>query len=408
MKKKQSLLRQRPLTAVALIALLGAGGIYYSSGSNASQSAPAAAAATPVGVQTLALQPVRVWSDFSGRLQPVDAAEIRPEVSGRITEIRFKDGQQVKAGQVLFVIDPRPYEAAVAKAEANLASARTNAQFANLEQQRAEGMMKSQAIAKRLFDERANANRVASATVKAADAELKQARLNLEYAHVRAPIDGRVSRAEITVGNLVQSGPGAPLLTSVVASKNIYADFEVDEQTYMQSIRGQGSDQAQEIKIPVTLHAQGDKEHSYQGTIHSFDNHIDVTSGTIRARAKFANDDGALMPGMFVSISLAGGSQNNALLIPEKAIGFDQSKKFVYVVGADNKVAYREVNLGKQVGPQRIVLSGVEPGDRIVVEGTQHIRPDSLVAATEVAVIPADLSPAAGLKQKSTQQVAKR
>jgi multidrug efflux system membrane fusion protein len=398
--------RKGRLTAVALVALIGAGSMYYSRGSDASPTPPEQQA-VPVNVVTLQPQPVRVWSEFSGRLQAVDSAEIRPEVSGRITEIRFEDGQLVKKGEVLFVIDPRPYEAAVAKAEANLASARTNAQFAAIEQQRAAGMMQSKAIAQRLFDERANSNRMAQAAVKAADAELKQARLNLEYAHVRAPIAGRVGRAELTVGNLVQAGPGAPLLTRVVANGNIYADFEVDEQTYMQSIRTFANGRDQENKIPVTLNVKGDDGNAYEGTIYSFDNRIDATSGTIRARAKFANTDGALIPGMFVSVSLAAGKESSALLVPERALGFDQSKKFVYVVDADSKVAYREVELGKQVNSQRIVLSGVQAGERVIVEGVQHVRPDVVVAATELA--PEKLSPAAGKSKKaSSTQVAKR
>jgi multidrug efflux system membrane fusion protein len=304
-------------------------------------------------------------------------------VSGRITEVMFEDGQTVKAGDVLFVIDPRPYEAAVARAEANLASAKTNAAFAKVDRDRAAALVGSQTLTQREFDQRNNASRVADAAVQTAEAELTRARLDLEHAHVVAPISGRASRPEITVGNLVQSGPGAPLLTTIVSNDTIYAGFEVDEQTYIESVRGTANERDQERRIPVQLTLPGDKGNVYHGTIYSFDNRIDPASGTIRARAKFDNADGVLLPGMFVAVKLAEGAERNELLIPERALGFDQSKKFVYVVGPDNKVAYREVELGKQVQSRRVVLRGVQAGDRVVVDGVQRLRPNTTVVAQE-------------------------
>jgi len=376
---------KRPLVTAAFVALIAGGGLTVAGHSHPSEAAaPAAPPAVDVTVQTLSPQKVQVWNEFSGRLQAVDHAEIRPEVSGRITEVRFHDGQYVKAGDVLLVIDPRPYEAAVARAEANLASARTNADFAKIEEQRAAGMIKTEAIAQRVFDERSNSLRVADAAVKAAEAELKQANLDLEHAYVRAPITGRTSRAELTVGNLVQAGPGAPVLTSVVSNQAIYADFEVDEQTYVDSIRVAAGLPEQERKIPVQLNLAGDKGHVYRGTIDSFDNRIDVASGTIRARAKFENTDGALVPGMFVAVRLASPVAHDEILVPEKAVGFDQSKKFVLVVDHDNKVGYRQVELGKQVETSRVALKGVEPGDKVIIDGLQHVRPNAVVAPHEV------------------------
>lgn len=346
---------------------------------------PGAGGAVAVNVQTMTEQNIRTWSEFSGRLRAVDYAEVRPEVSGRITEVRFEDGQTVNAGDILFVIDPRPFEATVARNEAALVAARNNASFAKTELSRAEQTLKTQAIPKRVYDERANDSRVANAAIAVAEAEVRQAKLDLEHAYVKAPITGRVSRAEITVGNVVQSGPNAPVLTSIVSKGSIYADFEVDEQTYMQSIRSNASGNDQERTIPVELSVKGDKENTYAGTIYSFDNRIDNTSGTIRARAKFANEDGALMPGMFVSVRLASSGEDKVLLVPERAIGIDQNKKFVYVVGEGNKVAYREITLGKSSGSQRIVLSGLSAGEKVVVDGIQHIRPDAIVEPKEVA-----------------------
>jgi membrane fusion protein, multidrug efflux system len=377
---------QRTLIAGTIVALLAAGGIYAVQISKAARSEAlesTAIPAAPVTVHTLAEQKVRIWSDFSGRLEAVDAAEIRPEVGGRITDVLFEDGQTVKVGDVLFVIDPRPYEAAVARAEANLASAKTNAAFAKVDRDRAAALVGSQTLTQREFDQRNNASRVADAAVQTAEAELTRARLDLEHAHVVAPISGRASRPEITVGNLVQAGPGAPLLTTVVSNDTIYAAFEVDEQTYIESVRGTANERDQERRIPVQLTLPGDKGHVYRGTIYSFDNRIDPASGTIRARAKFDNADGALLPGMFVTVRLAEGAERKELLIPERALGFDQSKKFVYIVGSDNKVAYREVELGKQVQSQRVVLKGVQAGDRVVVDGVQRLRPNTVVVAEE-------------------------
>jgi multidrug efflux system membrane fusion protein len=388
MTTNRNYVARRPLLASAVAALLVAGGVLAVRGTSPSHSealASPAPPAVPVQVRTLAAQKVRIWSEFSGRLQAVDAAEIRPEVSGRITEVLFEDGQIVKAGDVLFVIDPRPYEAAVARAEANLASARTTAGFAKTDRERAAALIGSQNIAQRVFDERANASRVADASVKMTEAELKRAALDLEHARVVAPISGRASRPEITLGNLVQAGAGAPLLTTIVSNQTLYADFEVDEQTYVDSVRDSASARDQERRIPVQLSLPGDKAHVYRGTIYSFDNRIDVASGTIRARAKFDNADGALLPGMFVSVRLAESTERDELLIPDRALGFDQSKKFVYVVGADDKVAYREVELGKQVLSQRVVVKGVQAGERIIVDGVQHVRPNAVVAAKEAA-----------------------
>jgi multidrug efflux system membrane fusion protein len=375
-----------PLIAGASAVLLAAVGAYAVYNGNASRgTASAATPALPVTVRTLAEQKVRIWSEFSGRLQAVDVAEIRPEVGGRITEVLFEDGQIVKAGDVLFVIDPRPYEAAVAHAEASLASARANAEFAKLDRDRAATLVTSHAVAQRDFDQRGNASRVADAAVQTAEADLERAKLDLEHAHVLAPIAGRASRPEITVGNLVQAGPNAPLLTTIVANDTIYAGFEVDEQTYVESIRDAAIGRDQERRIPVELSLPGDRGHVYHGTIYSFDNRIDAASGTIRARAKFNNTDGALLPGMFVSVKLAEGTERNELLVPDRAIGSDQSKKYVFIVGADDKVAYREVRLGKRVASQRVTLGGVQAGDRVVIDGVQRLRPNTLVAAQEAA-----------------------
>ena len=374
-------------TLVVILAVAGLGvGYHYYTSAPAVSAANAQAAHPPaiVVVQTLAEQKVRLWSEFSGRMHAVDYAEIRPEVNGRIMEVRFQDGQSVKAGDILFVIDPRPYEAAVERDEATLASSKSKVILAKLDQDRAKHLIDTHAIAQSDLDLRDNAERVAEADVENAEAQLKQAKVDLEHAYVAAPISGRASRAEITVGNVVQAGLNAPLLTSIVSQDGIYADFEVDEQTYLNTIRNSASGNDQEQQIPVQLVAAGDNSHVYTGFIQSFDNKIDQASGTIRARAKFANSDGALIPGMFVSVKLSSSQDQMKLLVPDRAISFDQSKKYVYVVDADNKVSYREVELGKSLDTQRVVETGLKSGDRVIVDGVQQVRPNDVVAPTEM------------------------
>ena len=373
------------LGAVALAALGGGWfALHHTAPADATPSA-VMTPAVPVNVVTLAPQKVRIWSDFSGKLDAVDYAEVRPEVAGRITQIRFQDGQSVKAGDVLFVIDPRPYEAAAAKAAADLQSARTNAALAKSNLVRADNLRKAGAIALQSYDQAANASAVADAAIQSADAALVQARLDVDHAYVKAPISGRVSRAEITLGNLVQVATGAPLLTSIVSDNGIYADFDVDEQTYVRDIHNQDRTQLEQQKIPVELTLPGNDGQVYKGFIQSFDNRINAGSGTIRARARFDNADGALVPGMFVSVRLANAADTAVLLVPERAVVTDQNKKFVFVVGKDGKAAFQEITLGDGVDGQRVVLSGLVPGARVIVDGIQHIAPGAPVQPQELS-----------------------
>jgi multidrug efflux system membrane fusion protein len=379
-----NLLRKRAFLGVAGAVVLGGAALLAWHVHAGAQQVPVALVAMPVTVSAVEAKPVRIWSEFSGRMTAVDSADIRPEVNGRITEIRFKDGQQVKAGDVLFVIDPRPYEAAAAKAAADLATANANVRFAHTDLARAGALIATQAISRSYYDQRVNAAGVADASIQSAQAALVQARIDVDHAFVKAPISGRAGRAELTVGNVVQSGPNAPLLTSIVSNDGIYADFNVDEQTYLQTVRSAATTAMQERNIPVELSAQGD-DHIYKGTIESFDNKIDTGTGTIRARARFANADGALVPGMFVSVRLAGAHDRDVILVPEDAVGNDQSKRFVFVVGKDDKANFREVTLGDAVNGERVVLSGLRNGDRIVVSGLQKIQPGMLVDPHPVA-----------------------
>lgn len=368
------------LAGFALAAILGTGLVLDHVKFASAAPAPQENEAVSVTVQKIEPENVRLWSEFSGRMSAVDYSEIRPEVSGRITEIRFRDGQVVHAGDILFVIDPRSYEAAAAKARADLVSARANAELTKLELARAARLIKTQYVSQSTYDQRANARNVALANVSVAEAALKQAEVDVDHAYVKAPITGRISRPEITLGNLVQTGPGAPVLASIISNDGIYADFEVDEQTYLKSIRTHAETNADEERIPVELTVEGDRDHVYKGTIYAFDNRIDPGSGTIRARARFDNADGALVPGMFVSVRVGSSIARDALLVPERAIGTDQNRKFVYVVDGDRKAASHEVDLGPTVGGRRVVLAGLKAGDRVIVDGLQHVTPGSPVA----------------------------
>jgi membrane fusion protein, multidrug efflux system len=360
------------VVATAVLAPLVSGRFTHDAHASAATAAPA----VPVTVGVLSPQSVSPFAEFSGRVNAVDYAEIRPQVSGRITEIRFHDGQRVNAGDVLFVIDPRPYQAAVDKAQADLQTATHNAKYAKAERDRGSQLIKSNTLSLETYDQRVNADDVGQAAIQSATAVLAAAQVNLDYAYVKAPISGRISRAEITLGNFV-GAPTAPppLLASIVSENGVYADFEVDEQTYLDNVRSYGQSQDAEQKIPVELVVRGDSGHVYRGNIQSFDNRIDSGSGTIRARARFANTDGSLIPGMFVSVRMGNGTFDDALLVPESAIGNDQSKRFVFVVDANNKAEYRTVELGPQVEGNRVVRVGVKAGERLILDHLQRLAP---------------------------------
>ena len=380
MSSKKAYLKRHTAIAALLAAGLAVGvGAYHLDDAHAGDAPAAAAApaAPEVVVNTIQSEAIRQWSEFSGRLTAVDYVEIRPRVGGTIHEVAFEDGDQVTKGDLLFVIDPRPFEAAVARAEAQLASAKSRVVLAEAELKRASELVESSFVSKSAFDQRKNDYDVALAAVKSAEAELTTAKLNLDYAHVTAPVTGVVSRPEITEGNVIEAGASAPVLTTIVSNDKLYAEFNVDERTYVTAKR-KGAEGG---KMPVVMSLAGDKSVSYEGELYSFDNKLDLRSGTIRARAVFDNKDGALTPGMFADIRLGTPSKEELLIVSDRAVGTDQDKKFVYTVNSDNVVEYREVKLGRSVEGGRVVLSGLEAGDRVIVNGLQRVRPNVTVVA---------------------------
>lgn len=365
--------------------LLGMAAVYVV---NSADAAPSAAPPAPsVDVVVVAPQEIRSWANFSGRLAPVETAAIKPLVSGTIQQVLFSDGQMVKKGQTLFVIDPRPHQASVKRAQAQLATAQSRQRLSQDELKRTEQLLGSKLVSQSVYDSAFSANQVAQAEVKQAEAALSQAQLDLEYAHISAPISGRVGRAELTVGNVVEAGANAPVLTQIVATDKLYAEFNVDESNYIQFVRNTQNQKA----MPVEMTLAGDSNVTYQGYISSFDNRLDTNSGTIRARALFDNKDGALTAGLFANIRLGSADTSKTLLVPERAIGTNQSKKFVLVVDANNTATYREVTLGNSYQGQRVVLAGINDGDKVIVNGLSHVRPNTPVnpvVAKQDAVLP--------------------
>lgn len=372
----QSRSKRRILLPVAALALVAAAGGYglHVSGSFADEVAvQSAPMATPVTVSHVKSSSVRLWNNFSGRLSAVEEVQLRPQVSGAIVEIRFEDGQLVQKDDILAVIDPRSYQATVNEARAELAAAEQNLSLAAKEKARAEKLVANGTVSKRVYDERLNTHRVAQSQVTRAKANLELAEIELDHAYVKAPISGRVSRVELTIGNQVNAGPNAPVLTTIVSTGKIYADFDLDEQTFFDSIGDGGKIAEAAHSIPVNMTLSNGRQVS--GFVHSFDNRIDPRTGTIRTRALFDNLDGDLLPGTFAALQVGTLAKQDVIMISPEAISTDQDRKFVYVVEPDNTVAYRQVTLGSEINGMRIVTSGLNEGDLVIVNGIMKVRP---------------------------------
>ena len=353
--------------------------------------------APPVTVAAVVEREITEWDEFTGRMQAVNAVDIRPRVSGYIRRIAFNEGNGVRKGQLLVEIDPRPYQADLARAEAELERAQTTAALAGREVERARRLVAVQAISREEFDTRTSAHASEDAGVRAAEAAVATARLNLEWTEVRSPISGRVSRAEVTAGNLVQAGPpDATLLTTVVSLDPIYVYFESDEQTYLKytALARDGSrPNSRDNRSPVELGLANEEGFPHRGYIDFVDNQLNPDAGTIRLRAIFANKNHEFTPGLFARIRLVGSGKYPATLVLDRAIGTDQDKKFVLVLKPDSTVDYRPVQLGRLMDEGlRVITSGVKPGERIVINGMQRARPGTKVTP-KLAEMKADSIP---------------
>jgi RND family efflux transporter MFP subunit len=341
-----------------------------------------------VSVATVLEKRVKDWDEFTGRFQAVETVEIRPRVSGYIDRVAFKEGGLVKSGDLLFVIDPRPYQAEYDRAAADLKRYKTALELARIESVRVQRLRQSGAVSQEELDERTSTVAQAEANAAGAQATLESAQLNLGFTRVTSPVTGRVSRAEVTRGNLVTGGNnGGTLLSSVVSMDPIYLYFDSDEQAYLRYTQlarnGQRSSDAQN---PVQVGLANEEGFPHPGRVDFIDNQLNPQTGTIRARAVLDNKDGQFTPGLFARVQLLGSDEYNAVLIDDRAVNTDQNQKYVFLLGADNKVEYRQVKLGRVIDGLRVVREGLKAGDTIVVNGAQRVHPGVTVTPQRVAM----------------------
>ncbi len=376
-------------TLLSVTALLGV----FVAGCGKPKSAQA-----PPPIKVTVVKPIQKevveWDEYTGRLRSPESVEIRPRVSGYLDSINFTDGQMVKKGDLLFVIDPRPYQAELDRAQAALSQAQAQLQLAQTNFARSKTLQQKQVIAAQEFDAQSNDLRASQSQVDAATAALATAKLNLDFTHVTAPIDGRVGRYLVSVGNLISGGSGgdATLLTTIVSLDPLYGYFEVDEQSFLkysqmaaassgQSGNSSGPETAE--GMPVEMRVSNEDGFPHKGKLDFVDNQVDIETSTVELRGIFPNKDMKLTPGLFARIRIPAREKYLATLIPDGAVGTNQSVQYVYVVDGENKVKLRPVELGPIADNLRVVRKGVALEDRIIVGGLQRVRPDTVVQAEE-------------------------
>jgi RND family efflux transporter MFP subunit len=356
---------------------------------NAHAAQAQAAQAPQVSVATVIERQVTDYQEFTGRIEAVERVELRPRVSGYIESVAFREGAEVKKGDVLFVIDSRAYEATLKHARAELARAQSAARQAQSQHERAVKLLALRALSQEEFDSRTAGNEEASADVQAAQAAVEAAQLDLDFTRVRAPISGVVGKAEITAGNFVSRGE--TVLTLLLSVDPVYVRFEGDEAAYLrqaEALRAQAHSAAGASKsaAPVWLGLANETGYPHQGELVFTDNEVDAATGTIRARARLSNHDRLFTPGLFARVRLGEGASHPAVLIEDNAVGTDQTRRFVYVAKADNTVEYREIGLGSLYEGLRVVDHGLSAGERIVVNGLQRVRPGAAISPQQVAM----------------------
>jgi membrane fusion protein, multidrug efflux system len=331
------------------------------------------------------------WDEYTARLDAVDSVEVRPRVSGYLQSVHFQDGAIVKKGDILFQIDPRPYEATLHRAEADVEEAKSRLALAKKNFARAGDLLASHAISQEEADIRESSLRQAEAAVEEAEAAVDAAKLDVEFTRVSAPVAGRVGRKLVTEGNLINGGVGtqSTLLTTIVSLDPIYAYFDADEGSVLKYNRLARTGQrpsSRDYKNPVHVGLADEEGFPHEGAMDFVDNQLDRGTGTIVARALLPNPDLSLIPGLFARLRLPGSGKYQAILVPDEAIGSDQSQKFVYVVDAEGKAQYRVVKIGPLVDGLRVVREGVGPEDRVITAGLQRVRPGIAVDAQQETI----------------------
>jgi RND family efflux transporter MFP subunit len=348
------------------------------SGCDGKPAPQAAAAPPPVTVAQPAKRTVTDWDEFTGRFDAVEEVQVRARVGGFVTHVEFRDGAFVNAGDLLYIIDPRPFEAVAEQADGQVSDARAKAELAKRELDRALTLVQTSAVSESTVDQRRQALQAAKAAQTQAEGLLKAAQLNIEFTHVAAPIGGRVSRHLVSIGNLVQgSEGGSTLLTSIVSLDPIYIYFDMDEATYLKYNRlyFEGKrPSSRENPNPVQVTLTGEAKPSHDGKVDFLDNRLDVSTGTLRGRAVIPNKDFSILPGQFGRVRLIASAPYDALLVPDTAIATDQSRKIVFVVKDDDTVEAKPVTLGPLDEGLRVIREGLKPEDRVVVDGLQRVR----------------------------------
>ncbi|WP_417472281.1 efflux RND transporter periplasmic adaptor subunit [Luteimonas mephitis] len=355
-----------------------------------SEAAPGAGMPPPpeVSVATVLSKPVHQWDTFNGRVTAVESVELRPRVSGYVQRVAFKEGQEVEKGDLLFVIDPRPYRAALDQASAQLQRARAEAKLAQAQDRRAQTLIEAKAISREEFETRKAATAQGDAGVRAAEAAVAAASLDLQFTQVRAPINGRIGRAMVTEGNLAQAD--ATLLTTLVSQDPMYVYFESDEQTYLRYADLARKGERTRSSNPVRVGLADEPGFPHEGTVDFVDNQVDPATGTIRARAVLPNPDRVLTPGLFARVQVQGSGEFEAMLIDDKAVLTDQDRKYVYVLGADNKAMRKDVQLGRMIDGLRVVESGLGAKDKVIVHGVQKVFMPGMPVAPKTIAMGAD------------------
>ncbi len=366
-----------------------------------SQAAPGEGAGMPpppeVSVATVLTKPVRQWDDFTGRVSAIETVELRPRVSGYVERVAYQEGQEVKKGDLLFVIDQRRYRAELNRAQADLERARSEARLAQSQDARAQTLLEAKAISREEFDTRKAATAQGNAAVRAAEAAVASAQLDLQFTQVRSPIDGRAGRAMVTEGNLAQAD--STLLTTVVSQDPMYVYFESDEQSFLRYQELARKGERSRTQNPVRIGLASEQGYPHAGTVDFVDNQVDPATGTIRARAVLPNPDRVFTPGLFARVQLEGSAEFKAMLIDDKAVLTDQDRKYVYVLGPKNTAVRKDVVLGRTIGGLRVVEKGLAANDKVIVHGVQKVFFPGMPVAPKVIAM-GDPAPAPQVAMK--------